>query len=204
MDNILPFLIPGLLFLAIGWMIFVFVFDLLLRGFCPFIPSRPWVVDQIMAELDFKNDQPYVIALSTGRSGLLKALEAKYPNGTFIGVQHKVFPFLVSKFQTWIRSTGIQVIFSPIHRVDVRRADLVYSHLDPEEMENLGRKVKFECKPDALVISTGFNIPHLNATWEVDLPDRPGKLGWLSKNQELFKSKYKKFKKEKKAYFYRI
>ena len=108
MSNLISYIIPGLVFISLSWFVFIFVFDLLLRGFMPFLPSRLWVVDQIMAELEFKNDQPYVIALSTGRSGLLRSLEKKYPGGTFVGVQHKLFPYMVSKFQSWIRQTDIQ------------------------------------------------------------------------------------------------
>ncbi|MHA1575372.1 MAG: hypothetical protein ACTSXL_04455 [Alphaproteobacteria bacterium] len=188
----------------IGYIITMFLFDLLLRGFAPLIPSRPWVVEQILDNLELKKDDPYCIALSTGRSGFFHALEKKYPKGTFIGVETGLFAYLVSKVQTMIRKTKIKVIRSPIHRVNYTQADFVYSHLKPDTMRGNGRKMKFECKPETVVVSTGFNYANLDAKKAIDLPDRKGRFDWLSKNQKLFSRKSKMFKKEKKAFFYEV
>jgi hypothetical protein len=92
----------------------------------------------------------------------------------------------------------------PVYRVDVKDFDLIYCHLNPDELRDLGSKFKFECRPGTIIISTGFNIPYLNPSKVVPLEDRKGRLDFLSKNQKLFQSKAKKYKKEKKAYFYEI
>jgi hypothetical protein len=76
--------------------------------------------------------------------------------------------------------------------------------LDPDQIRGLGKKLKFECKPGTLIISTGFNIPYLTPSKIIDLPDRKGRYDFLTRNQNLFQSNRKKFKKEKKAYFYEI
>ncbi len=193
-----------IILVPIGYFLTVFLFDLLLRGFAPFLPSRPWVVEQILKELKLEQEAPSCIALSSGRSGFFYALEKKYPKGKFIGVEPHLFSYFVSKVQSLIRRTNIQVIHQPIHRVYFKEADLIYSHLNPTTMRGIGRKMKFECRSGAMIVSTGFNYANLEAKKIIDLPDRKGKLDWLSKNQKLFTRKSQEFKKEKKAYFYEI
>ena len=186
------------------YFITIFIFDLLLRGFVPFISSRPWVVDEIMNELDFGNKNKKFMALSTGRSGFMHVLEKKYPEAEIIGIEPSLFPFLVSKLQIFLRKTNIRVYFNKIQDVDVSDVDFVYSHLYPDKMEGLGQKLKFECKTGTKVVSTGFNIARLKQYKAIDLQDRKGSLDFLSKNQNLFQRRSKKYKKEKKAFFYEI
>ena len=204
MVDYLYYILYGAPVLIGGYFLVIFIFDILLRGFVPFITSRPWVVEQIMEELSIPQKNPNMIALSSGRSGVFRTLEKKYPGGEMTGVETDLFPYLVSKIQAALRRTRIKVIKSEIHRVDVRQADLIYSHLYPDKLPGLGAKLKFECRPGTQIISTGFNIPHLEPKKVVDLPDRKGRLDWLSKNQNLFQRKSRKYKKEKKAYFYEI
>jgi len=180
------------------------IFDLLLRGFTPFISSRPWVVDQLLDEIKFKKEAPIIYALSCGRSGFFHALERKYPKAILVGFETDIFPFVVAKIQTLIRRTKIKIRYSKIHRIAFKEADLVYNHLYPDKMVGLGRKLKFECKPGAQILSTGFNIKDLEPIKTIQLPDRKGKWDFLSKNQKMFQKKASKFKKEKKAFFYEI
>jgi hypothetical protein len=197
--------LPAIIAIAIPiYFITIFIFDLLLRGFVPFIPSRPWVIDEIMSELELGNRNKKFIALSTGRSGFMHVLEKKYPEAEIIAIEPSLFPFLVSKLQILLRHTKIKVHFQKIPYVDVSDADFVYSHLYPDEMEGLGPKLKFECKTGAKIVSTGFNIARLKQYKIVELTDRKGRLDFLSKNQKLFQRKSKRYKKEKKAFFYEI
>lgn len=190
---------------GIGYLIVVFLFDVLLRGFMPFIPSRPWVVDQILENLTIPQKKPNMLAYSSGRSGFFRTLEHKYKDaGSLVGVELGLFPYIVAKMQALLRGTRIKIIRSEVHRVNVKDFDFIYSHLDPDQIRGLGKKLKFECKPGTQIVSTGFNIPFLTPTKIIELPDRKGKYDFLTKNQKLFQSKKKKFKKENKAYFYEI
>lgn len=181
------------------------VFDFLLRGFAPFMPARPWVVEQLMAELKLPVDRPIkLLAYSTGRSGVFHALEKRYPNAELVAVEPSLFPFVISWIQAKVRGLRMKVINTPLHRADISDVDFIYSHLDPDKLRAVDSKIRFECKPGTIVISTGYNIPTLTPTKVVPLPDRKGRFDFLSKNQKLFQSKYSKFKKEKKAYFYTI
>jgi hypothetical protein len=194
----------GAVFLAIGYFLTKIIFDILLRGFAPLIPSRPWVVQELLAELELPKENAVCLAFSTGRSGFFYALEKKYPGIKLLANEHAKFPYLVSKLQTIIRPTKIKIIHERIHRVNVKEADFIYCHLDPEDLRGMGKKFKFECRPDTIIISTGFNIPDLEPFKIVPLEDRKGKYDWLSRNQKLFQLKSKKYKKENKAFFYRV
>jgi hypothetical protein len=180
------------------------LFDILLRGFAPLIPSRPWVVEEIMSAVELKKENPVCLAFSTGRSGFFHALEKKYPQAEYIAIEPSLFPFLVSWAQTLVRYTKIKVYHKKIHHVKVKQADFIYVHLYPDAMRGLGRRLKFECRPDTVIISAGFSLQDLEPKEVISLEDRRGKLDWLSKNQKLFQRKSKKFKKENKAYVYVI
>jgi len=193
-----------LIFIGLGYLIVIFIFDILLRGFVPFIPSRPWVVQQILSELEIPQSNPKMFAFSAGRSGFFRALEKKYPDAVLVGVESDLFPYLVAKTQSFLRQTKIKVVRQPIHRLDVKDADFIYSHLYPDKMTGIGSKLKFECRPGTKIVSTGFNFRILTPKKVIELPDMKGKFTWLSKNQNLFQRKSKKFKKEKKAFFYEI
>jgi hypothetical protein len=204
-DFLINILLPGVLIFAIIYMIVNFAFDIILRGFLPFMPSRPWVVEQLLTALDLPtNKKIKCIALSTGRSGFFHALEKKYPKADLLGVELELVPYLVAWFQTLIRNTRIEIKHLSVHRVNIRDANFIYIHLDPDEMRDIGKKLRFECQTDTIVISTGFNIPYLQPKKIIDLPDRKGRLDWLSKNMKFLSRKTKRFKKEKKAYYYII
>lgn len=187
-----------------GYFLAKLIFDLLLRGFTPFISSRPWVVEMLLDEIEIKKEAPVIYALSCGRSGFFHALEKEYPNASLVGYEVDYFPFLVAKLQNFIRRTKIKVRYSKLHRVEFKNADFVYNHLYPDKMLGLGKQIKFEAKPGTQVVSTGFNIKDLEPSKVIQLPDRKGKWDFLSKNQQIFQKKSAKFKKEKKAYFYEI
>ncbi len=199
------YIIPIILFAIPGYFILIFIFDILLRGFYPFIPSRPWVVEQLMVEIELKEDRATkILAFSSGRSGFFHSLGQKYPKAELVGYEQNIFPFLVAKTQQFVRRTKMDIRKSLIHRTDVSQVDFIYCHLYPDKMRDLGKKLKFECKSGTKIVSTGFNIPFLNPVKIIELPDKAGRFNFLSKNQNLFQSKRKKFKKEKKAYFYEI
>ncbi len=199
------YLVLLFLFALPAYLVVIFIFDLLLRGFHPFITSRPWVVEELMPEIKLNTKRPLqIIAFSSGRSGFFYSLLQVYPQAKLIGYEHSWFPFLVAKVQAFIRRSRIIIKKSAVHHVQVNKADFIYCHLSPDKMRDLGKKLKFECRPGTKIVSTGFNIPYLEPTKIIELPDKDGRFNFLSKNQELFQSKNKKFKKEKKAYFYEI
>jgi hypothetical protein len=198
----------GITAFSTGYLLVLLTFDVLLRGFAPFIPSRPWVIDKILNNLKLKHYQR-LYAFGAGRSGFLYEFQNLFPETEIVGIEYMRFPYLVAKTQLFLRrilmlKTNIRVIYSKIRDVDISGAEIIYSHLYPEHMEGLGQKLKFECQPGTIIISNGFIIPGLETNKMVTLDERKGRFAWLSKNRELFKSRRKKSVKENKVYFYEI
>ena len=194
--------------LSSGYILAKFILDLLLRGFAPFIPARPWVVEATANNLKLKKYE-CAYALGSGRSGFIHEFEKLFPDSRVFAVEYDRFPFLVASSQILIRkllgSSRIKIIKSSIHRLNISDADFIYCHLYPEQMGGLGKKLKFECRPGIQVVSNGFLIPDLEIKRTVDLPEKKGRLSWLSRNKGLlFKSKQKKSRKENKVFFYEI
>lgn len=200
LDSILYFLA----FDAVVLILVGFIFDILLRGFSPFIRSRPWVVDQILEILSLPIGTKRVVGISSGRSGVMHEFRKYYPDVEVDAYEYRFFPYLVSLVQSKLRRSGIRIHYAKVRHVDVKKAGFIYVHLNPDQMRSLGQKLRFECSPGTIVISTGFNIPYLNAYKVLPLKDRKNRFDWLSKNLELFSRKSRKFKKEPKAYFYEI
>ena len=56
------YFIYGIIIVPVSYFITIIIFDLLLRGFAPFLPSRPWVVEKLLGEIDIKKKNPKFIS----------------------------------------------------------------------------------------------------------------------------------------------
>ncbi|MCK5416619.1 hypothetical protein KAI92_04285 [Candidatus Parcubacteria bacterium] len=198
-----PYFVLFIIFLFAGRQLFNF----LLRGFAPFVPSRPWVVKQLIGEIEklsFKKDFNSV-SIGSGRSGLSRAIEKRYPDARIVGVEDTFISWLISWLQVFFQRSDIIVKWSDnLTRVNVKDKDLVYLKLDVERIRDIDKKLKFECKTGTIVISNGFLVPNFVAKKIVKLDDKKERFAWLGRNRSLFASKRKKYKKENKVYFYEI
>jgi len=179
------------------------VFDFLLKGFAPFISSRPWVINQLLGELrkmGFKGDFQ-AISIGSGRSGLIYAIEKNFPNVECIGVDDVFWPAFISKIQVFLHRSKIRVKHQELRRIDVSKADLIYCKLDLIKLREFEKKFKFECKPRTVILSNGFVIPNMPITREIDLETRKGRFAFFSGDM---KSKAKKHKEANKVFVYVI
>jgi len=179
------------------------IFDFLFSGFAPFFVSRPWVIEKLLSEISKEGIQPgdCFVSIGSGRSGLLHALEKKYPNGKYIGVEDSFWSTLISRTQVFLKRSKIKVLHQELFRVDVSEADLIYCKLDLKKLRELEKKFKFECKSGALILSNGFVIPNMNSKKEIILEEKKARFSALAFE---FKSKMKKSKKENKVYVYEV
>lgn len=198
-----------LIFLAVLYYAVILIFDFILRGFVPFITSRPWVVEQLNKHLEKLKINNYpnfkAISLGSGRSGFFASLEKKYPNAVFEGYEKGILLYVLSKIQAIVRMTKIKVKRnSHFHRIDVRNADLIYCYVSSSKaLRELGDKFKFECRPGTIIFSNGFVIPFLEAKETIELSEANGRYSFLSKNRFLLK-KNKRANKENRVYLYII
>lgn len=196
--------IVGLLFLYI---ISRFFFAILLRGFAPLIASRPWAVKSLIDEVNKEQirKNPVIYSLSCGKSGFLRAAGKNFPSAELIGVEHDLLPYLLERIQLALRRTGIKIIYQKnLYKLDVSRADLIYCYLDIENLRELPKKFKFECKPGTIIISNGFPIPNLNFKKNLEISSQKRKFGFLSKRKKLIAPKAKESKRANLLYFYEI
>jgi len=193
---------------GVGYFITLCVFEILLRGFAPFVPSRPWVIDKILDNIKLKKYRK-IYSFGSGKSGFLMEFERLFPGTEIVGIEIYWFSYLMARVQLALRKvigrkTGIKVIKKDIGHTDIRDAEMIYNHLYPEEMLGLGKKIKFECRPGTVVVSNGFIIPELDQQKFITLDQREGRLAWLSRQREIFKSKRKRSVMESRVYFYEI
>ena len=194
-------------FAIVIYYISIVVFDFILRGFVPFIASRPWVVDQVndhLKTLKIKNSPHFkALSLGSGRSGFFSSLEKKYPDAQLEGHEKGFLYFFLSWLQAFVRRSQIKVKRSRhFHRVKVSDVDLIYCYAPSSEtIRELGDKFKFECKPGTIILSNGFVVPFLGISDIIELSDTRGRYSFLSKNRFLLK-KNKRANKENKVYVY--
>jgi hypothetical protein len=184
-----------------------FFFDFLLRGFAPFISSRPWVVKELfgeLAKLKIK-EKPRIYSLGCGRSGFLYEAGKRFPGAELIGVEHDLIAYLLAKLQLLLRRTDIKLIYQRrLYELDISRADLVYCYLEIEQLRDLPKKFRFECEPGTIVFSNGYPIPNLSGERTIELPSKKRKLGFLARRKKFFRSKDKEGKRANLVYFYYI
>lgn len=199
-------------FIVFGVVIYyatILLFDFILRGFTPFIVSRPWLVDQVnshLKKLEINNFPNFkAVSLGSGRSGFFASLEKRYPNARLEGHEKGIIYFILSWLQSIVKRSKIKVIRSRhFHRVRVADADLIYCYAPSSEtIRELGDKFKFECRQGTIILSNGFVVPFLAIKDVVELTDTKGKYAFLSKNRFLLK-KNKRANKENKVYVYVI
>lgn len=204
--NVSNFIIGAVFFLTILFLTKQ-LFNFLFHGFAPFIIARPWAIDQMMGEVEKfgLKENSIIYSIGSGRSGLLYALEQRFPKAQLIGVEDTAWSSFMAWFQLKMRKSKIKVLNQKeSRRIDFSKADLIYLKLDVYRLRDIDSKIKFECKPGAMVISNGYNVPILNPKKIVQLDDRKGKFSFLSRDRELFMSKAKKSKKENNIYIYEI
>ncbi len=154
-------IILSIILLAAALMIGVQFFNIIFRGFAPFISSRPKVIKKILNEIDFNHSKLKVYELGCGKAGFLRALEEKKPGWKFVGVENSFLPWLIAKIQTSLNHSKIKILKKNLFHVNLADADLIYCYLNIEMMKKLEEKFKKECKSGARIISYSFAMPNL-------------------------------------------
>jgi hypothetical protein len=197
--------------IAIGLIFLYFfiklLFDLLLRGFAPFIASRPWVIEGLLEELKKENiaENPTIYSLSCGKSGFLYFVGREYKGAKLVGVEQHFRPYIAAKIQSFIRFLGIKVIYQPrLNRLDFHDANIIYCYLSATELRDLPNKFKFECEPKTIIISIGLPIPGLQEKRVISISGQAGRFFFLSTKIEKEGTKPKDTKRAHYIYFYQI
>ena len=143
-------------------------FNILFRGFAPYVSTRSEVISKIINEIDLKDGEK-VYELGCGKAGFLRAFEAKNPRGKFVGFEYSFWPYAVAKFQLGLSESNIKIYKKNIFKADLKDADLVYCYLNPSMMEKLEKKFIAECKPGTQIISYTFKLPSKQPTKVIEI-----------------------------------
>jgi hypothetical protein len=150
--------------LAISLLLLIFAaaqfFNVIVRGFPPFLPTKDKIITLASADLQL-NNQDVVYELGCGRAKFLRNLAQKFPAAEYIGIEYSFFPYLLSKLQLLISREPVKIRKANFFKVDLSRATLLYFYLLPETMERLSLKIRQDCRPGTRVISYQFSVPGL-------------------------------------------
>lgn len=135
-------------------------YNIVFRGFAPFISTKFEAILTILKDLKLKGDE-YVYELGSGKAGFLRAVEQRFGNKNLIGIEYSFFPYILAKIQIALSGSAIKIIRKDIFKVNLKEADILYCFLSPEMMERLEKKFREECRPGTLVISYHFRLPNI-------------------------------------------
>ena len=143
-------------------------YNIIFRGYAPFISSSPQVIARIMAELDLKPGSK-VYELGCGKAGFLRAVSKKFPQAECIGIENSPWPYFRAKIQVALSKSKIKIIKNNLFKVNLREADLIYCYLNTYMMRELEKKFRQECQPGVQIISYAFPIPNLKLQKVINL-----------------------------------
>lgn len=155
------------LFLLLAIFLFIIIilssvqlYNIVFKGFAPFISTKFNAILSILKELDLNGDE-VVYELGSGKAGFLRAIEQKFNSKNLIGVEYSWWPYILAKIQIALCDSKIELIRKDIFKVNLKEADIIYCFLSPKMMEKLEFKFKEECRPNTLVISYHFRMKSL-------------------------------------------
>ncbi len=170
--NILLVFIVIFLFLIIVFFICEF-FNIIFRGYAPFISTKSKLIKRIIDGLEYKNSENFTVyELGCGQAGFLRAFEKRCPQSKLFGIENLFLPWLIAKIQTSLSKSNIKIIKKNLFKVDLSEANLIYCYLNQKMIKKLADKFKQECKPGTKIISYAFSLPNQKADKEIELENK--------------------------------
>jgi hypothetical protein len=150
-----------LILLLIAFSFFVLqAFNMLFRGFAPYVNTHPKVLKAILKELSVTDDAT-VIELGCGHAGFLRAVHNENPRTKLIGVEYSLLLVWSARLQNALAKTNIEIKRQNIIDTDLHSADIVYCYLNPDTMDKLRYKFEHELKKGSTVVSYKYPVPAL-------------------------------------------
>jgi hypothetical protein len=164
-------LVAWLILALIVFIIFcIYLFNMVFRGYAPFVETKTEVINEIIKDLELGADfEGNVFELGCGKAGFLHAVEKTCPKAKLVGIEYSLPIYIFSRIQIALQGSRINVLKKNIFRSDVSEADIIYCYLNQPMMEELEGKLKFECKPRARVVSYLYKLPKVQPEKVVDL-----------------------------------
>ena len=161
-------IIFGVILIIIAAAMLIQFFNIVFRGFAPFISTNPKVIGKIIENMDFSG-RGKAYELGCGKAGFLRAIELEYPQAELAGVEYSFWPWLIAKIQVSLNKSKIEIKRKNLFKVDLADADLIYCYLSHRIMKKLKKKLEQECRKGTKVISYFFALPDLEPDKIVEL-----------------------------------
>jgi len=178
--------------------------ELLFFGFAPFLQSQPGSMEKILEQVVIRDDYT-VFSLGYGRSGFLWAVEKKFPNVKLVGVNNDLWLCFLARLQIFLRHSRIKIVYKDYYKANIRKANLVYCYLDVRVLREIYKKLRIEPKAGAVLISSGFIIPYLEAIKVLKIEPKKRWFNFLiGRGEKVLSEKEKEFKPDNNIYYYEV
>jgi len=149
-------------------------FNLIFKGYAPFVSSRNKIVDEAVRQF-MSLDLPVnskIYELGCGHAGFLHRLEKAVKDKKkykLVGVE-VIFPvYLLAKLQLLLVGSKIKIVRKNFLRMSLKDVDCFYCYLNGPTMARLSLKLKKEAKPGAVLISNQFGLPGYEPIKEIQV-----------------------------------
>ncbi len=174
--NWLPYLLNGLLLLAIASVIYYGI----KLGITPMPSSRKAIATFI--ELIPNSTDGKIVDLGAGWGTLAYPIAKHFPNAEVVGYELSPIPWLYSRLKGMVvRRSNLTLHRQSVFDDDLTDVDVVVVYLHPAAMRKLGPKFERELRPGTLVLTNTFPVP----TWEPTQTIHLGK-SWLSTSNDIY------------------
>lgn len=149
-----------LLFIIFAVFFMVQFYNIVFRGYAPFISTKKKIIKKIIEKLELKEDG-VIYELGCGQAGFLRAARKKFPQAKLVGFEYSFLPYVIAQIQNSLSKSKISIKKKNIFKVDLSEADVLYCYLNLLTMRKLEDKIKAEGKKGLKIISYQFPLPSL-------------------------------------------
>lgn len=164
------------------------LFNIIFRSHDPFYSTDTELVKRMIAEFDLKGtyEGKRVYELGCGMAPFLRVFHEDHPKAKCVGVEKAIVPYLVAKIQVALHHKKIKIKRKDIFKMDVSKADLIYCYLDQKTINSLAKKLKFECKIGAKIVSSRFPMTNMMPVKTMEIPLLITKKGHEGENKVFY------------------
>ena len=154
--SVIFLIISALISIAGIWYIIRSFIKTFITKEAPFVSSPPNTAQQLARHI-FIPPGGVVYDLGCGDGRLLRALYEKFPQATYLGIEHEYIPYLLFRWRNrHIPQKHLSIKKENFKKTDISSATHILTYLFPHIMDALLPKFEKELKPGALVISVDF------------------------------------------------
>lgn len=161
MELLIIYLIFQIILIIILFFIFLELFQDLILGKVPFVPSTNNIINEII--LKIKTEPKIIYDLGAGDARFLIAMNKKYPHAKVIGFEKSLGAYMIGKINIYLQHAKVNLKLRNFFKQNLSDADIVFCYLGSEQMKKLENKFNVELKKNTIVISNTFQLPNWSA-----------------------------------------